>query len=811
MSNKIAKRAGTFENASPSCAAIEKISIEDIPHQIWYLISPREYGQANKAHADFLAWDLAKVCNCDIYDILPKNEADEYFKANVNVFESKKPTQTYGWITGKNAGRKYLSITKVPKLNSKGEVAYVVCSATDITEQKEIEENLKNTEQKYKIIVDNTTDIIVVLNNNGKLIFINDRQNELLGYDNNEILGSSFMRFVPSHLLPSMRNKLQLVLKSKHIEKFQSKLRHKDGGEIDVEIVGRAISYEGKTTIHCTISDISKRKQAEKELQYQLELRKTIMELSSDFINIPIHKTTEAINYSLKRLANFVGADRSYIFDYDHKKQIAINTNEYCQENIEPQIQYLQAVPFSEFAEWLQKHNQGEDIEILNVSTYPHKSIRNILEQQRIKSVLTVPLMHGNRCMGFIGFDFVDHYHAFTDDEKQMIKVFAQLLVNVQLRSKAEGNNAKLLMAIEQNPTSIVITNKEGIIEYANPITTISTGYNNQELVGKKCSIFKSGFHDNHFYKTLWETILHHKIWRGELLNKKKNGELIWERTVISPIFTEKGGISHFVSVKLDISERKAMIRELQQAKEKAEESDRLKSAFLANMSHEIRSPLNGIIGFATILTEELYENPEDIQHYATIISNSGNHLLSIINDLIHISKLDSGFIKPNPEPTLVNDLLNELIQIYTELIHDRQRPIKITLQVPDAPLCTNTDPTRLRQILENLLSNALKFTMEGSISMSCSIKKDMLYFVVSDTGIGIETDKQERVFDRFIQASSNTERKYGGTGLGLSISKACVEMLGGHIWLESQPNQGTTFYFTIKHNMCERVDSGND
>ncbi len=807
MTKKIIKIAGNCGNISSSETSVNNISIEDIPHQIWYLKSPRTYGQANKAHANFLGWDLAQVCNCDIYDMLPKNEADDYYQANVKVFASKKSARTYSWITSKNAGRKYLSITKAPKLTSKGEVDYVVCSAIDITEQKEIEEILQNTEQKYRIIVDNTTDIIAVLDKKGKLMFVNDRQHEFLGYNNNEILGSSFTQFVPSHLLPLLLSKLQTVLNDSHIEKFQSKLRHKDGREIDVEIVGKAIHFEGETTIHCTISDISKHKQAEEKLENQLELRRAIIELASTFINIPLHKTPEAINNSLKKMANFVGADRSYIFNYDNEKQIAINTNEYCQRDIEPQIHHLQAVPFSEFGEWIIKHNKGEDVEILDVSRYPVKSTRDILEQQGVKSLLTIPLMHSDRCAGFIGFDFVNQHHAFTSDEKQMIKVFAQMLVNVQLQCNAEANNAKLLMAIEQNPTSIIITNKEGIIDYANPFTTISTGYSNKELIGKKCNIFKSGFHDDKFYQNFWETILNGQIWQGEFLNKKKNGELIWEKTITSPIYTEKEGISHFVSVKLDITDRKAMTRKLEQAKEKAEESDRLKSAFLANMSHEIRSPLNGIIGFATVLTENLYENPEDIKRYATIISNSGNHLLSIINDIIHISKLDSGFIKPNPEPILLHELLNELIQIYSKQIIERQRPVKILLQVPDTPLCINTDPTRLRQILENLLSNALKFTMEGSITVGYSLKEDMLQFFVSDTGIGIETDKQERVFDRFIQASSNTEKNYGGTGLGLPITKACVEMLGGHIWLESLPNQGSTFHFTIKYRPCNLVN----
>ncbi|SMO72860.1 PAS domain S-box-containing protein [Saccharicrinis carchari] len=788
----------------PREPAIDDFSIEDIPHQIWYLTSPRKYGAANKAHADFLGYEVSTVYNADLYDLLPQNEADAYYQSNHKVFESKKTSRTYGWFTSKNSERRYLSITKAPKLNSKGHVAYVVCTAIDITAQKQIEESLLNTEQKYRIIVDNTNDIIVVLDSKGMLKFVNDRQQKMLGYNNDEILGTSFTQFVPSRLLPIMLEKLQTVLKTACIQKFESKLRHRDGREIDVEIVGKAVSFQGESTIYCTIRNISERIHAQKQIQYQLELRKTIMELASTFINIPLNKTTWAINYSLKKLAIFVGADRSYIFDYNHKKQIAINTGEYCKNNIKPLIKQSQAVPFSHFPDWVEKHSKGEDVEILNVSDYPIERTRKMLLKHEVKNVLSSPLMHGDHCTGFIGFDFVKQHHAFTDDEKQMIKIYAQMLVNVQIRSKAEENNAKLLMAIEQNPTSIIITNIEGVIQYANPYASVSTGYTKEELIGKKCNLFKSGFHNNHFYKIFWDTILSGKTWVGEFLNKKKNGDLIWEKTITSPIINPKGNITNFVSVKLDITERKKMIGELELAKEKAEESDRLKSAFLANMSHEIRNPLNGIIGFSTFLAEDSSATPDEIKRYANIISNSGNHLLSIINDIIYIAKFDSGYIKPTLEPTNVKELLHELIEIYKEQISEKKRPITILLEVPNEPLCLITDPTRLRQILENLLSNALKFTSEGSITLGCSVSDDYLHFFVRDTGIGIEKDKQGNIFDRFIQASSNTEKIYGGTGLGLSITKACVEMLGGQIWLHSEINKGSTFYFTINYTPCD-------
>ena len=411
-----------------------------------------------------------------------------------------------------------------------------------------------------------------------------------------------------------------------------------------------------------------------------------------------------------------------------------------------------------------------------------------------------MPLIKDNLCTGFVGFDFVHGYHHSSPEQIEMIEMFAQMMVNVKQRIIAEENNAKLLMAIEQNPTSIVITNKDGIIEYSNPSTSAIYGYSNEELVGKKTSIFQSGMHSKDFYDDLWTTIKSKESWKGEILNKKKNGELIWENSLISSIVKD-GEISHFVSIKEDITARKEMIQELKAAKEKAEESDQLKSAFLANMSHEIRSPLNGIIGFSSFLAGYNDLKPDEINRYGKIISKSGNHLLNIINDIIYISKFDAGHIKPLMEPINLKQVLNELHELYSERVAELNKAINIKLDENQNDLFIITDATRLRQILENLLSNAIKFTPKGSIEFGYKLINDKIRFFVKDSGIGISKDKQSKIFDRFVQASNKTEKLYGGTGLGLSISKACVQMLGGDIWVKSKPNMGSIFFFTIKYS----------
>jgi hypothetical protein len=310
----------------------------------------------------------------------------------------------------------------------------------------------------------------------------------------------------------------------------------------------------------------------------------------------------------------------------------------------------------------------------------------------------------------------------------------------------------------------------------------------------------KSGIHADEMYDELWGAITSGKNWDGELCNKNKSGNLYWVHANISPVVDSRGKITHFVAVKEDITERKKMIDELIAAKEKAEESDRLKSAFLANMSHEIRTPMNGIFGFTSLLLAPDLSS-EQRTDFINIVHKSGERMLNTVNDIIEISKIEAGLVSMNITPVSVNECLNETKDFFSLEAEQKGLQLSLTNKLPYDHPDILIDKNKLDSILANIVKNAIKFTDRGTIELGCNLQESKMGFYVKDTGIGIPLSRQEAVFNRFEQADIADNRAYEGSGLGLALAKSYVEMMGGEIWLESEVGVGSTFFFTIPNN----------
>jgi PAS domain S-box-containing protein len=361
----------------------------------------------------------------------------------------------------------------------------------------------------------------------------------------------------------------------------------------------------------------------------------------------------------------------------------------------------------------------------------------------------------------------------------------------------AQEKILKLSKGIEQSYATIVITDLFGSIEYVNPAFSTTSGYSVSEAINQNPRVLKSGFHPAEFYTDLWQTIVKGKVWKGEIHNKRKDGTLYWEWATITAIKNDKGDITNYIAIKEDITERKKMQAELVEAKEKAEESDQLKSAFLANMSHEIRTPLNSIIGFSELLGDSDFDQ-EQKNEFITAIIDNGNRLLVIISDIMDFSMLESRQMKIRKEVISAQKLLNDIRLDFSKKASQQEIEIRFDQLLNEADVLIESDTYRITQVFNNLIGNALKFTSNGYIEIGYRILGEMVEFHVRDTGIGIAPEYHKAIFERFRQIDSAKTRKYGGNGLGLAISKNLVKLLGGNIWVDSELNKYSEFFFTI-------------
>ncbi|HEX3008103.1 MAG TPA: response regulator, partial [Bacteroidales bacterium] len=236
---------------------------------------------------------------------------------------------------------------------------------------------------------------------------------------------------------------------------------------------------------------------------------------------------------------------------------------------------------------------------------------------------------------------------------------------------------------------------------------------------------------------------------------------------------------------------------ELKKAKEKAEESDRFKTAFIANISHEIRTPMSGIMGFAELLQNPEISNESQATYIEAIVA-SGKRMLNIVNDLINISKIEVGQFEMKRETTDIGNLLDELFVFFLPEANRKNIELRLSNQLPADSILIDTDRTKLSQVISNLVKNALKFTSQGFVGFGCLIKNQSYLFYVEDTGAGISKEYQQQIFERFKQGEIPEAGIPEGMGLGLAISKAYIGILGGSLWVDSIPGKGSTFYFTI-------------
>ena len=547
---------------------------------------------------------------------------------------------------------------------------------------------LKLREEKLVQITDNMTDAFFIYNLDLSVNYISPSVKKMFGITPEEYKLKSLQEKFPATSIKILKRTLQKALEKSQDESqavlMEIQEYHKNGHLIDLSVHAKLLKDENNQPIGIIGSarDISERKRAEEKLNRQLQLQSLLSSIAMQYINIPIEHINDSISKSLKEFALFAKADRAYIFSYDWEKGTTTNTYEWCNEGINPEIDNLQDVPIIVMQEWNDDHRAGKIIQIDNVSELAITDDRKeFLEKQNIKSLISVPLMNNNECIGFVGFDSVDNYNHYTQNEITVLKIFANLLVNIQNR--------------------------------------------------------------------------------------------------------------------IDLS------KELVKEKERATESDKLKSNLLKNISHEFRTPLNGIIGLSELLQNKPIDS--EYQKMANMILTSGIRLNYVLDSIMLLSQLESLSETKMIHLEIINltNLMKELSQQFKGQIEQNGLDLIIDIQ-PD--IFVKINDNLFKQAITHIINNSIKYTQHGSIKISCYNSQDNsgVKLNIEDTGIGIPKEAQAIIFNDFRQVSEGLNRAYEGCGLGLPIAKRAIELMQGEIILESEFGVGTkiTIAFPfISHN----------
>jgi PAS domain S-box-containing protein len=519
-----------------------------------------------------------------------------------------------------------------------------------------------------------------------KFMDVNDAFLTTLGYARAEIIGKTAEEL---HLFSSAEQYAatseQLMTRSR-VASVEMQVRAKDGTLRDSVFSGELIDSQGRQYFLTVMSDITDRKRIEREMAKLAVIQRELMHLATDFVNVPLERQDAAINESLATMGQLIDADRAYLFAYDLGAGVMRNTHEWCGAGITPEIENLQAVPTSMVPEWVETHIQGNDLSIPSVAALSADStLRALLEPQGIRSLVTLPLTQGGRCLGFVGFDAVRSERIWTDEELAMLHVLAELYAHFEARRSMERSTLVL----------------------------------QQQLI---------------------------------------------------------------------------------EARDSAQAAAHSKSLFLANMSHEIRTPLNAVLGYAQIMEIECRACPTGSR--LTAITRSGEHLLSLLNDLLELVRGDTGV----PTLTPVSFDFFQMLEDVRILFAERPEAQGLTLEVShpgDVPQWLYADAGKLRQILVNLTSNATKYTVQGGVRLSATVlpgdgQADLSLAVeVEDTGCGIQAEDLDRIFNLFYVKEAPKNIK--GTGLGLPLSQRLAHAIGGDITVRSSLGLGSCFRVTFR------------
>lgn len=627
----------------------------------------------------------------------------------------------------------------------------------DITERKESEERIKRFS---RIFEDSLNEIYLFDSETLKFIQVNNAAHQNLGYTMEELKNMTPLNFKPEFTRESFE-KLIAALHKGEKEKiyFETVHQRKDKSLYNVEVHLQLLKFDQDEIFAAIILDITNRKKAEEELLREKQFLEAVFDSISE--GIVACNSDGVLTRFNKATKEFHGIPE-------------------------------ETIPADDWANHYDLfHTDGktrmrkEDIPLF-------RALKDGIVQNA--EMMIIP-------KNGIAQSFVANGQIIKDSEGNSLGAVVAMH-NITERKKAEKELEKLSSVVKQSFEGIAIADMEGKLIFANRAWVQMHGYKNEkELIGKHLSISHSDEQIKNEIIPFNHKVMENGFHVGEVGHIRKNGHPFPTLMNTTLLKDELGNPYAIAGIAKDISERKKAEKELEAAKLKAEESDRLKSAFLANMSHEIRTPMNGILGFADLLKRPNLTGEEQ-RKFIKIIETSGARMLNIINDIIDISKIESAQVEINLKESNINDQIEYIYTFFKPEAETKGIKFSFNNPLPKKDVIILTDKEKVYAILTNLVKNAIKYTYKGSIKIGYEIKDNNLEFYVRDTGIGIQANRLAAIFDRFVQADIDDIDAREGAGLGLAITKAYVEILSGNIWVESEERVGSCFYFTLPYNV---------
>ena len=689
------------------------------------------------------------ISSClNLKNISTKKSLSDLLQSDI-LAKGNRDNKIFAELTSK-AGRVKHVILQIHESKTEDGQSQLIIIFKDITEKQSIEQKLKISEKKYRLIIEKSLSGIYIVQGD-KFIFTNRAISKISGYTQKELTSLPVIHFIheddKAKVIKNIRARLNGEIDSIH---YSVRFKHKNGKIVYCEVSGGVIVVDNKPLIIGNLIDVTKQKAHIDEIkESEAKLREFAELLPQTVFECNINGKITFVNHSSYKMLGY-NPDNSLI---GTKITDFIYSND--SEPFKIKDIYKISLDDNSASTFKVKRKNGEIISVILSLTAVHKN---------------------DKVTGYRGI--------FFDITKQM---------------EIEDKLRKFSRIVEYSPVSVLITDTSGIIEYVNPKFEETTGFKKEEIIGHKTNILNSGMNEMHKYEKLWSTILKGETWFGELLNKRKDGSLLWENISISPLFDEKNQISNFIAVKEDITSRKNYQEQLISAKEEAEKADMLKTEFLAQMSHEVRTPLNNILTYTQLLKEEIgIDLPEGLERIFNVIKLSSKRLIRTIELILDLSKIQTGNIETNfelldVEKDIVDDILIEF--------HSRAKAKDLTLSITNKAenSVIFADQYTTSQVFANLIDNAIKYTFIGGIDITIYNENTNLCVDIKDSGIGIKKDFLPMLFSPFTQESYNPTNSYEGTGLGLALVRKYVEINNGQISVKSVKEKGTTFTVTFE------------